>query len=73
MNNLALEFALDKSTMRSIASLSQERETVRPQISIILLNISKYIGQQKASEGAQTRSLINTAHASGVQYPKATL
>lgn len=55
MNNLALEFALDKSTKRSTTSLSQERETVQPQISIILLNISKYTGQQKVSEGAQTR------------------
>lgn len=73
MDSLALEFALDRSTMRSTASLSQEKESVRPQISITLLNISKYIGQQKASEGAQTRSLINTAHASGVQFLKAIL
>lgn len=59
--------------MRSTASLWSERETVQPQISIILLNISKYTGQQKASGGAQTRPLINTALASGAQFLKATL
>lgn len=73
MDNLAVEFALDRSTIRSTASLSQKRETVRPQISITLLNIPKYIGQQKASEGVQIRSLINAAHASGIQFLKATL
>lgn len=73
MDSLALEFTLDRSTMRSTASSSQEKESVWPQISITLLNISKYIGQQKASEGAQTGSVINTAHASGVQFLKAIL
>lgn len=38
----------------------------RPQISIILLNISNYIGQQKASEGARNQLLINAAHPSAV-------
>lgn len=38
----------------------------RPQISIILLNVSKHAGQQKASEGARNQFLINAAHPSAV-------
>lgn len=40
---------------------------------IYYIYICIYTSQQKASEGAQTRSLINTPHASDVQFLKATL